>query len=151
MKPALHLLICFFLTVIVQPAIAGHCAAGTRAPAATAVSTPGRATVMMGLATYYTLESCRREGTSGIMANGQILNERAMTCAIWRPGKPSGQRYRVTNSKNGKSVIVRWTDRGPGRKSRSQGIIIDLTPAAFLAIGGKLKNGKIRIKLQVMK
>jgi rare lipoprotein A (peptidoglycan hydrolase) len=82
------------------------------------------------------------------MANGRPLNDSAMTIAIWRPGKPQGQHYLLTNLKNGKTVIAHWTDRGPGQRARSRGTIADLTPAVFAALGGKLRDGKIQVKIE---
>jgi len=45
-------------------------------------------------------------------------------------------------------VQVAWTDNGPGIVPRSRGVVIDLTPAAFIALGGKLRDGKIRVKIE---
>ena len=36
-----------------------------------------------GTASYYTVASCAREGTSGIMANGRRLNDEKLTAASW--------------------------------------------------------------------
>ncbi len=44
---------------------------------------------------------------------------------------PLGARVKVTNKKNGKSVVVRIDDRGPYVAGR----IIDLTPAGARALG----------------
>ena len=131
----------------------------TLATAATADSTPGQETVIAGWATWYSRESCRREGTGGrriLMANTRPLIDSHLTCAL--PTNITavlsvkfGQRIHVTNLENGRTALLTFTDRGPGRKSRSRGTIIDLTPSAFLAIGGKLEDGRIRIKLQVLK
>ena len=44
---------------------------------------------------------------------------------------PFGTRVRVTNKRNGRSVVVRINDRGPFVRGR----VIDLTPAAAHAIG----------------
>jgi rare lipoprotein A (peptidoglycan hydrolase) len=80
-----------------------------------------------------------------------------MTCALWitgkhgRPLRPDGRLVRVRNVETGKEVVVRWTDNGPGRKARGRGVICDLTPAAFLALGEKLKNGKIRVEIEGVK
>lgn len=89
-----------------------------------------------GIATYYSTKSCQREGTSGIFtANGERYSERAMTCAT--RSREFGTRYKVTNLDTGRSIIVRQNDFGPGRGPAKRGVIIDLTPAAFDAIGGK--------------
>jgi rare lipoprotein A len=44
---------------------------------------------------------------------------------------PFGTKVRVTNKKNGKSVVVRINDRGPFIRGR----VIDLTPAGARTIG----------------
>jgi rare lipoprotein A len=44
---------------------------------------------------------------------------------------PFGTRVRVTNRKNGKSVVVRINDRGPFIRGR----VIDLTPAGARQLG----------------
>ena len=44
---------------------------------------------------------------------------------------PFGSHVRVTNRKNGRSVTVRITDRGPFVRGR----VIDLSPAAASALG----------------
>ena len=82
-----------------------------------------------GIASYYTVESCKREGTSGIMANGKPLNDKAFTCASWL--YPFGTRLLVVNSVSGERVEVEVTDRGPAKKLVEQGRIIDLSKAAF--------------------
>ena len=108
---------------------------------------------LTGWGTWYSRASARREGTGGkniLMANGKPLVDTAMTVALWLPGRPSGQRYRVTSLKTGKSVIVQWEDVGPGKRSRSMGVIADLTPAAMRAIAGKqgIKAGRIKIRIE---
>ena len=60
----------------------------------------------------------------GPTASGERFNKNAMTAA--HRSFPMGTRVRVTNLKNGRSVIVRINDRGPYGKGR----IIDLSEAA---------------------
>jgi rare lipoprotein A len=62
-------------------------------------------------------------------ASGEVYDMHALTAA--HPRLPFGTRVRVTNLKNGKSVVVRINDRGPfgGR------YVIDLSYAAARAIG----------------
>ncbi|MGH7896723.1 MAG: septal ring lytic transglycosylase RlpA family protein, partial [Candidatus Binatia bacterium] len=68
-------------------------------------------------------------------ANGEVFNQNHLTAA--HPSLPFGTRVRVTNLKNGKSVVVRVNDRGPYVRGR----IIDLSAAAAraLKIGGVAK------------
>jgi rare lipoprotein A len=44
---------------------------------------------------------------------------------------PFGTKVRVTNQRNGRSVVVRINDRGPFRRGR----VIDITPAAARELG----------------
>ena len=53
----------------------------------------------------------------------------ALTCA--HPTLPFGTKVRVTNLRNGRSVIVRINDRGPFVSNR----IIDLSYAAAVKLG----------------
>lgn len=100
-----------------------------------------------GYATYYTTESCQKEGTSGVYtASGQRFDESAFTCALPRRGW--GGWYRVTNTKTGACVFVKHNDYGPGKGPQAKGVVIDLTPTAFMALGAKLKDGRVRVKYE---
>lgn len=110
-----------------------------------------------GFATWFTVESCRREGTSGITASGRRLDDCALWCAL--PTRPSctssgrrgwGRKIRVTNQATGQSVVVEQWDLGPGRRARARGVVVDLTPAAFLALGGRLKDGRLAVRVEVL-
>jgi rare lipoprotein A len=61
-------------------------------------------------------------------ANGEIFHVAQFTAA--HKTLPFNTRVRVTNTKNGKSVVVRINDRGPFVAGRC----LDLTPAAFNTI-----------------
>jgi rare lipoprotein A len=76
-----------------------------------------------GIASVYST----REGTR--TASGVRLNDNALTAA--HKSLPFGSKVRVTNSRNGKSVVVTITDRGPFVRGR----VIDVTPAAARALG----------------
>lgn len=67
--------------------------------------------------------------SGGLTANGEHASPRGMTAA--HKFLPFGTRVRVTNRKNGRSVVVRINDRGPYVRGR----IIDLMPAAARALG----------------
>jgi rare lipoprotein A len=75
-----------------------------------------------GTASVYSLSSGSKT------ASGAQLNPAALTAA--HRTLPFGQ-ARVTNQRNGRSVIVTINDGGPFSRRR----IIDLTPAAARAIG----------------
>jgi rare lipoprotein A len=62
-------------------------------------------------------------------ANGEYAYPGRLTAA--HKSLPFGTRVRVTNRKNGRSVVVRINDRGPYVRGR----IIDLTPAGARALG----------------
>jgi rare lipoprotein A len=65
----------------------------------------------------------------GKTASGERAAPSGLTAA--HKTLPFGTRLRVTNRRNGKSVIVRVNDRGPFVRGR----VIDLTPAAARALG----------------
>ena len=67
-------------------------------------------------------------------ANGEVFNMNAMTCASMI--HPFGTILKVTNTKNGKSVIVRVTDRGRFSSNK-----LDLTYVAWGKIAELDKNG----------
>lgn len=63
-------------------------------------------------------------------ASGAIMRPGAMTAAMRKP-QPLGSRVRVTNTRNGQSVVVLINDRGPFVHGRC----IDLSYGAARAIG----------------
>ncbi|GIG58065.1 hypothetical protein Lfu02_24370 [Longispora fulva] len=79
----------------------------------------------------------------GTTANGEKFDPNAMTAA--HRSLPFNTKVRITNPANGKSVIVRITDRGPYSGDRC----IDLSAGAFGAIApksqGVLKSAKWEI------
>lgn len=106
-------------------------------------------TVFAATASYYTYESCVKEGTSGVWtASGERFDENDMTCAMRR--RDWGTMFRVTNLANGKSVIVRLNDFGPNKKLHDKGRIIDLSKGAFEKIAD-LKTGVINVKVEEIK
>jgi peptidoglycan lytic transglycosylase len=76
-----------------------------------------------GIASVYTTKQGART------ASGKRLNDRELTAA--HRSLPFGTKVRVTNKRNGRSVVVTITDRGPFVRGR----IIDLTVAGANAIG----------------
>ena len=76
-----------------------------------------------GFASVYSTESGSRT------ASGGRLNPRAFTAA--HRSLPFGTKVRVTNRRNGRSVVVTINDRGPFVRGR----VIDVTPAAAHALG----------------
>lgn len=109
----------------------------------------------VGYVTYYTRASCQREGTSGVTtASGEGYDEAGFTCAL--PWRGFGGRYRLTNVETGRAVVVRHTDFGPGRAARARGVVVDVTPAVFDALGfprgcnGNVCWGRGKVKVERM-
>jgi len=96
-------------------------------------------------ASWYSVESCLKEGTSGIMANGRKLDDSKLTAASW--DHAFGTRLKVTNIENRKSIIVTITDRGPAKRLYRQGRVLDLSKAAFSAIA-EMRIGVARVKIE---
>jgi rare lipoprotein A len=79
------------------------------------------ASAQCGSASWYALTSKT--------ASGERMNPAAMTAA--HRTLPFGTKLKVTNQRNGKSVIVRINDRGPFIKGR----VLDLSKAAAQTLG----------------
>ena len=76
-------------------------------------------------------------------ANGEIFDSNALTAA--HPSLPFGTKVRVTNLRNGHSVIVRINDRGPFVKGR----IIDVSAAAARVLN-MVNSGTARVQLDIL-
>ncbi len=79
--------------------------------------------------------------SGGRTASGQHASPSGLTAA--HRSLPFGTLVRVTNSQNGRSVVVRINDRGPFVHGR----VIDLTPAGARALGF---TGLARVTLAVV-
>lgn len=112
--------------------------------------------VIYGEAAWYSSQSCRREGTSGVWtASGELFRDRGLTCALRR--RDFGQYYRVTNLANGKSVVVKHNDFGPSLRWRNPktGIthdlsrrVIDLSKGAFAKIADTRQGVLKRVRVE---
>lgn len=104
---------------------------------------------MIGEASWYSVESCKKEGTwqkyEGRMANGKIFSDTALTAASW--DYPFGTTLKVTNLETGTTVQVVVTDRGPNKKLYKKGRIIDLSEGAFSRIAN-LEQGIIQVQIR---
>ena len=78
--------------------------------------------IQSGLASVYAYAGNRT-------ASGEIARPRDLTAA--HRTFPFGTKVKVTNKRNGRSVVVRINDRGPFIRGR----IIDVTPLAAQALG----------------
>ena len=76
-------------------------------------------------------------------ASGELFDLAALTMA--HPSLPFGTKVRVTNLRNGRSVVVRVNDRGPFVGAR----IADLSQAAAAALG-ILSRGVARARIEVL-
>lgn len=76
-------------------------------------------------------------------ADGSVYNQHAMTAA--HKTLPFGTKVKVTNVNNGRSCVVRITDRGPFIAGR----VLDVSKAAAATLG-MLSSGVARIQLQVL-
>jgi rare lipoprotein A len=88
-----------------------------------------------GMASYY--------GYGGRTANGERHSGAAMTAA--HRTLPFGTKVRVTNTSNGRSVIVRVNDRGPFVRGR----VIDVSTAAADVLGFR-SRGVAKVDLAVV-
>lgn len=92
-----------------------------------------------GVASYYGRRFHGRK-----TANGERFNMRAMTAA--HKTLPFGTKVRVTNRRNGRSVVVRINDRGPFIRGRT----IDLSRGAAEQIG-MVASGHARVSMEVVR
>jgi len=92
-----------------------------------------------GKASYYAMKFQSKKTASG------ELYDKAKKTAAHRK-LPFGTKVKVTNRKNGKSVIVKINDRGPFVKGR----IVDLSGSAFTSIAN-FDDGVIDVKIEIIK
>lgn len=94
--------------------------------------------VLYGLASFY---ANKFEGKK--TANGEIFSQKKLTCAC--NVLPLGTWIRVTNLRNGRTVVVKTNDRLHPRMKR----IIDLSRAAATKLG-YVGSGLTRVKVEVL-
>ena len=82
-------------------------------------------------------------GEDSETASGENVNPNELTAA--HPRLPFGTRLRVTDVANGRSVIVRVTDRGPFVRGRA----VDVSSSAAERIG-MIDQGVAKVKLDVI-
>lgn len=76
-------------------------------------------------------------------ASGERYNQNALTAA--HRSLPFGTKVRVTNTRNGRSVVVKINDRGPYIRGR----IIDLSAAAARIVG-VMQSGVAPVRVEVL-
>jgi len=101
----------------------------TPTPTLTPTPQPTKRIEYKGTASYYSRAGCLGCSPNMTMANGQPLNDDALTVAYNRA--PLGSYIEVKNEKTGKAVVAQVTDTGG---FESLGRIVDLTLAVKNAI-----------------
>ena len=128
---------CLLVLMLVSLAMAGTPARG-----------PGTAADRNASQTRYGLASYYGKGLQGRKtADGETFDKNQISAA--HPTYPLGTRLKVTNLRNGRTVNVRVNDRGPVKKHRAKGVIIDLSEQAARELGFK-RQGKTRVKTEVI-
>lgn len=97
-----------------------------------------------GLASWYARFS---PGVRPTTANMERFDHKKLTCAIW--DIPFNTMLEVTNLRNGRKVRVRVNDRGPAKRLREAGRVIDLSMAAFREIED-LETGLTRVSVRIV-
>lgn len=121
------------LSVVVSSHLACQTVPGLRPPGA-------RVGKLQGLGTWY--GGKRWHGR--LTASGELFDQHQLTAAHKR--LPFGTLVRVKNLRNGRTVTVRITDRGPYGKGR----VIDVSRAGARRLG-MLVAGVVPVKLTVLK
>lgn len=88
-------------------------------------------------------------------ADGEVFDNgknTAATSLTRTPQLPFGTRVRVTNVRNGRSLVVRINDRGTFRRTSAAPKCLDLTDSAFRKLGGSLNPdaGHIVVRQKVL-
>lgn len=134
-------------TIFVSPLpVEGHTATPTAAP--TAMPTPftpqppPTPTKWVGMASYYSENGCLGCSATLTMANGEKLDDDALTLAFNMA--PLNKMVMIENQRNGKKVMAKITDRGGFHKYNR---IADLSLAAAKAIELKTDIDTLTITL----
>ncbi len=102
------------------------------------VSQEKKEKIIYGTASYYANKFNGRK-----TANGEIFDQNKLTAASNKV--PIGTWLKVTNLRNGKSIIVRINDRMSNKVKR----VIDLTSTGAKKLGF-IKSGTTRVKMMVL-
>ena len=117
-------------------------------PDITPVATGGSGLVLEGEASFYSRAGCLGCNPLRIMANGQPLNDNALTMAIGANYKHLvGYHARVTSLTTGQVVTVKITDTGGFYKEKYGNRVADLTIATKQAIGMAGGVGQVRVEI----
>lgn len=104
---------------------------------------------LSGVASWYSAECCKYNPVKSCpMANGESLytveKQGIDFAASWH--YPLNSFVRVTSLENGKTVVVKITDRGPAKRLHR---VIDLSKKSFSQISN-LKNGIVKVKTEAL-
>jgi rare lipoprotein A (peptidoglycan hydrolase) len=109
---------------------------------------PGLPLVLEGEASFYSRAGCLGCNPARIMANGQPLNDNALTMAIGADKKHLvGRKVKVTSLATGQSAEVTITDTGSFHQARYGHRVADLTIATKQAIGMAGGVGQVRVEI----
>ena len=98
---------------------------------------------------WYSRKECiSTKNPNALMANGEPLDDGALTCASW--DYSFGTKLRVRRPDNGHSVVVTVTDRGPAKRLYKDGRTLDLSRRAFLTLA-PLEVGVIKVTFSKIK
>ncbi|MBI1833271.1 MAG: hypothetical protein HYR90_00405 [Candidatus Andersenbacteria bacterium] len=104
--------------------------------------------VLEGEASYYSRAGCLGCDSMMIMANGQPLDDNALTMAIGADKKHLvGYRAKVTSLATGQSVVVKITDTGGFYQAKYGYRVADLSVATKQAIGMRGGVGQVRVEV----
>jgi len=126
----------WLFTLLTVVALAGCTTPRPKPPSSQEAPTETGALIGSGKASYY-----GNQHHNKLTASGERFDQNGLTAA--HRTLPFGTRVRVTNTRNGQSVVVRINDRGPFVRGR----IIDLSKAAFERIAST-RAGVIRVRLE---
>ena len=130
-KVVLLVLLCCAISFFIFPAMAQADAVAKVKPAASKK-------ILYGMASFYANKFNGRK-----TANGEIFSQNKLTCAC--NILPLGTWIKVTNLRNGKTIVVKTNDRLHPKMKR----IIDLTKAAAVKLG-YVSSGLTRVKVEVL-
>lgn len=126
----------WLFTLLTLVALAGCTTPRSKTPSPQEAPTEAGVLIGSGKASYY-----GNQHHNKLTASGERFDQNALTAA--HQTLPFGTRVRVTNTRNGQSVVVHINDRGPFVRGR----IIDLSKAAFERIAST-RAGVIRVRLE---
>ena len=140
-RPGLGLLFAFAAIALGLPGAAARAERQSSTPSVAEITSAigrGIATVQEGVVSWYGAQFHNRK-----TASGERFDSGALTMA--HPSLPFGTVAKVTNLRNGRSVVVRVNDRGPFVGKR----IADLSQAAATEIG-MMRKGLAKVRIEVL-